>query len=140
VRLRRFFAEKAFGDLDGPLMRVTALDTPVPYSPHQKFFASQKILFEAAKYGTGVSQRRNAQSTAHPDRRTPSRKESPQSHPRFHPFSCLRVQPTFIRLLHRLQNRLFIQGRQGPQVNHFRVDALSPVRPAASRDCGIMAA
>ena len=25
--------EKAFGDLDGPLMRVTALDTPVPYSP-----------------------------------------------------------------------------------------------------------
>ncbi len=25
--------EKAFGDLDGPLLRVTALDTPVPYSP-----------------------------------------------------------------------------------------------------------
>src|SRR5581483_1110622 len=25
--------EKAFGDLDGPVMRVTALDTPVPYAP-----------------------------------------------------------------------------------------------------------
>jgi len=25
--------EKAFGDLDGPVFRVTALDTPVPYSP-----------------------------------------------------------------------------------------------------------
>jgi 2-oxoisovalerate dehydrogenase E1 component beta subunit len=25
--------EKAFGDLDGPVFRVTSLDTPVPYSP-----------------------------------------------------------------------------------------------------------
>src|SRR5258707_3920486 len=25
--------EKAFADLDGPLMRVTSLDTPVPYAP-----------------------------------------------------------------------------------------------------------
>ena len=35
--------ERAFGDLDGPLMRVTALDTPVPYAPSlEEFFTLTK--------------------------------------------------------------------------------------------------
>jgi 2-oxoisovalerate dehydrogenase E1 component beta subunit len=48
--------ERAFGDLDGPLMRVTALDTPVPYSPPlEEFFLpnKEKVLHAArqlAKY------------------------------------------------------------------------------------------
>ena len=43
--------EKAFGDLDGPLMRVTALDTPVPYSPplEEYFLPNAKKIFDAAK-------------------------------------------------------------------------------------------
>jgi 2-oxoisovalerate dehydrogenase E1 component beta subunit len=43
--------EKAFGDLDGPLMRVTALDTPVPYSPplEEYFLPNAKKVFDAAK-------------------------------------------------------------------------------------------
>ena len=43
--------EKAFGDLDGPLMRVTALDTPVPYSPplEDYFLPNAKKVFDAAK-------------------------------------------------------------------------------------------
>ncbi len=48
--------ERAFDDLDGPLMRVTALDTPVPYAPSlEEFFLpnKQKVLHAArtlAKY------------------------------------------------------------------------------------------
>src|SRR6202163_3712057 len=43
--------EKAFGDLDGPLLRVTALDTPVPYSPplEEYFLPNAKKDFDAAK-------------------------------------------------------------------------------------------
>jgi len=43
--------ERAFGDLDGPLMRVTALDTPVPYSPplEDYFLPNAKKIFSAAK-------------------------------------------------------------------------------------------
>src|ERR1700682_1776435 len=43
--------EKAFGDLDGPLMRVTALDTPVPYAPplEEYFLPNAKKVFDAAK-------------------------------------------------------------------------------------------
>jgi 2-oxoisovalerate dehydrogenase E1 component beta subunit len=43
--------EKAFGDLDGPLMRVTSLDTPVPYSPplEEYFLPNAKKVFDAAK-------------------------------------------------------------------------------------------
>jgi 2-oxoisovalerate dehydrogenase E1 component beta subunit len=43
--------EKAFGDLDGPLMRVTALDTPVPYAPtlEEHFLPNAKKVFDAAK-------------------------------------------------------------------------------------------
>src|ERR1700676_3689106 len=43
--------EKAFGDLDGPLLRVTALDTPVPYSPplEEYFLPNAKKIFAAAK-------------------------------------------------------------------------------------------
>src|SRR5207245_6590669 len=39
--------EKAFGDLDGPLMRVTSLDTPVPYAPtlEEYFIAYSKRVF-----------------------------------------------------------------------------------------------
>jgi 2-oxoisovalerate dehydrogenase E1 component beta subunit len=29
-----FIAEELFEDLDGPILRVAALDTPVPFSPH----------------------------------------------------------------------------------------------------------
>src|SRR5580692_5143462 len=43
--------EKAFGDLDGPLMRVTSLDTPVPYAPtlEEAFLPNAKKVFAAAK-------------------------------------------------------------------------------------------
>jgi len=39
--------EKAFGDLDGPLMRVTSLDTPVPYAPtlEEYFLPNAKKVF-----------------------------------------------------------------------------------------------
>ncbi len=43
--------EKAFGDLDGPLMRVTALDTPVPYAPtlEEAFLPNAQKVFTAAQ-------------------------------------------------------------------------------------------
>jgi pyruvate/2-oxoglutarate/acetoin dehydrogenase E1 component len=43
--------EKAFGDLDGPLLRVTSLDTPVPYSPplEEYFLPNAKKIFDTAK-------------------------------------------------------------------------------------------
>jgi 2-oxoisovalerate dehydrogenase E1 component beta subunit len=43
--------EKAFGYLDGPVMRVTALDTPVPYAPtlEDHFLPNTKKIFAAAK-------------------------------------------------------------------------------------------
>jgi 2-oxoisovalerate dehydrogenase E1 component beta subunit len=43
--------EKAFGDLDGPLMRVTSLDTPVPYAPtlEEHFLPNAKKVFAAAQ-------------------------------------------------------------------------------------------
>jgi 2-oxoisovalerate dehydrogenase E1 component beta subunit len=43
--------EKAFGDLDGPLMRVTSLDTPVPYAPtlEDYFLPNAQKVFVAAK-------------------------------------------------------------------------------------------
>jgi 2-oxoisovalerate dehydrogenase E1 component beta subunit len=43
--------EKAFGHLDGPLMRVTSLDTPVPYAPSLEdyFLPNAKKIFAAAK-------------------------------------------------------------------------------------------
>jgi len=43
--------EKAFGYLDGPLMRVTSLDTPVPYAPtlEEHFLPNAKKIFAAAK-------------------------------------------------------------------------------------------
>jgi len=43
--------EKAFDDLDGPLMRVTSLDTPVPYAPtlEDYFLPNAKKIFSAAK-------------------------------------------------------------------------------------------
>ena len=43
--------EKAFGDLDGPLMRVTSLDTPVPYAPtlEEHFLPNAKKIYSAAK-------------------------------------------------------------------------------------------
>src|SRR5438477_392844 len=42
--------EKAFSDLDGPIFRVTALDTPVPYSPpleHHFLPNTQKVIAAA---------------------------------------------------------------------------------------------
>ena len=43
--------EKAFGYLDGPLVRVASLDTPVPYSPplEEYFLPNAKKVFTAAK-------------------------------------------------------------------------------------------
>ena len=43
--------EKAFSDLDGPIFRVTALDTPVPYSPplEQHFLPNTQKVIAAAK-------------------------------------------------------------------------------------------
>src|SRR5277367_2169854 len=43
--------EKAFGYLDGPLVRVTSLDTPVPYAPplEEYFLPNAKKIFAAAK-------------------------------------------------------------------------------------------
>jgi 2-oxoisovalerate dehydrogenase E1 component beta subunit len=44
-------AEKAFHDMDGPLVRVTSLDTPVPYAPtlEEAFLPNAKKVFTAAK-------------------------------------------------------------------------------------------
>ncbi|HYA97112.1 MAG TPA: alpha-ketoacid dehydrogenase subunit beta [Methylomirabilota bacterium] len=43
--------EKAFGDLDGPLLRVAALDTPVPYAPtlEEAFLPNARKVFAAAR-------------------------------------------------------------------------------------------
>ncbi len=43
--------EKAFHDLDGPLVRVTSLDTPVPYAPtlEEAFLPNAQKVFVAAK-------------------------------------------------------------------------------------------
>jgi len=43
--------EKAFSDLDGPILRVTALDTPVPYSPplEQHFLPNTQKVIATAK-------------------------------------------------------------------------------------------
>jgi 2-oxoisovalerate dehydrogenase E1 component beta subunit len=43
--------EKAFGDLDGPVFRVTSLDTPVPYSPplEEYFLPNLQKVFTAAR-------------------------------------------------------------------------------------------
>jgi 2-oxoisovalerate dehydrogenase E1 component beta subunit len=43
--------EKAFHDLDGPLVRVTSLDTPVPYAPtlEDAFLPNAQKVFAAAK-------------------------------------------------------------------------------------------
>ncbi len=43
--------EKAFQDLDGPLVRVASLDTPVPYAPtlEEYFLPNAKKVFSAAK-------------------------------------------------------------------------------------------
>jgi len=35
--------EEAFDDLDGPIVRITALDTPVPFSPPQEEFYLPKV-------------------------------------------------------------------------------------------------
>jgi 2-oxoisovalerate dehydrogenase E1 component beta subunit len=43
--------EKAFHDLDGPLVRVASLDTPVPYAPtlEEAFLPNAQKVFTAAK-------------------------------------------------------------------------------------------
>jgi 2-oxoisovalerate dehydrogenase E1 component beta subunit len=44
-------SEKAFQDLDGPMLRVTALDTPVPYAPtlEEAFLPNAQKIFASAK-------------------------------------------------------------------------------------------
>jgi len=43
--------EEAFEDLDGPILRVTALDTPVPYAPtlEERFLPDAEKVFAAAR-------------------------------------------------------------------------------------------
>jgi len=43
--------ESAFEDLDGPIRRVTSLDTPVPYAPslEEYFLPNAQKVFHAAK-------------------------------------------------------------------------------------------
>jgi 2-oxoisovalerate dehydrogenase E1 component beta subunit len=49
--LAAVIAEKAFEDLDGPIMRVTAPDTPVPFSPplEEYFLPNVQKLADAAR-------------------------------------------------------------------------------------------
>jgi 2-oxoisovalerate dehydrogenase E1 component beta subunit len=50
--LAALIAEQAFEDLDGPIVRVTAPDTPVPYSPPlEEYFLpnAQKVIAAARK-------------------------------------------------------------------------------------------
>jgi 2-oxoisovalerate dehydrogenase E1 component beta subunit len=49
--LAALIAEKAFDDLDGPIVRVTAPDTPVPFSPplEDYFLPNAQKLAEAAR-------------------------------------------------------------------------------------------
>ena len=49
--LAAVIAEKAFEDLDGPIVRVTAPDTPVPFSPplEEYFLPNAKKVAEAAR-------------------------------------------------------------------------------------------
>ncbi len=49
--LAALIAEKSFDDLDGPLLRVTAPDTPVPFSPplEEYFLPNAQKVIEAAR-------------------------------------------------------------------------------------------
>jgi 2-oxoisovalerate dehydrogenase E1 component beta subunit len=49
--LAALIAEKAFEDLDGPIMRITAPDTPVPFSPplEEYFLPNARKVVEAAR-------------------------------------------------------------------------------------------
>jgi 2-oxoisovalerate dehydrogenase E1 component beta subunit len=44
--------EEAFDDLDGPVVRIAALDTPVPFSPPQEehFLPQLKDIVEKARW------------------------------------------------------------------------------------------
>ena len=48
--------EEAFDDLDGPIVRITALDTPVPFSPPQEehFLPSLRDVVEKARWLKGL--------------------------------------------------------------------------------------
>jgi 2-oxoisovalerate dehydrogenase E1 component beta subunit len=50
--LAALIAEKAFEDLDGPVVRVTAPDTPIPFSPplEEYFLPSVQKVVEAARH------------------------------------------------------------------------------------------
>jgi 2-oxoisovalerate dehydrogenase E1 component beta subunit len=49
--LAALISEKAFEDLDGPIVRITAPDTPVPFSPplEEYFLPNTRKVIEAAK-------------------------------------------------------------------------------------------
>ena len=49
--LAALIAEKAFEDLDGPIVRVTAPDTPVPFAPalEEHFLPNTRKVMEAAR-------------------------------------------------------------------------------------------
>ena len=46
-------AEKAFHDMDGPLVRVTSLDSPVPYAPtlEETFLQREKSVYRGKRTG-----------------------------------------------------------------------------------------
>jgi len=49
--LAALIAEKAFEDLDGPIVRVTAPDTPVPFAPplEEYFLPNAQKVVDAAR-------------------------------------------------------------------------------------------
>jgi 2-oxoisovalerate dehydrogenase E1 component beta subunit len=49
--LAALITEKAFENLDGPIMRITAPDTPVPFSPplEEYFLPNARNVVEAAR-------------------------------------------------------------------------------------------
>jgi 2-oxoisovalerate dehydrogenase E1 component beta subunit len=49
--LAALIAERAFEDLDGPIVRITGPDTPVPFSPplEEYFLPNARNVIEAAR-------------------------------------------------------------------------------------------
>src|SRR6266478_1842829 len=108
--------EKAFSDLDGPMMRVTSLDTPVPYAP------TLEDHFQRRRVRHWRIQRRHAH---HGPVQIAKGLLAQNGRDFARDSAGLRVfmhHEAFVGLLHRLQDGLFIQRQQRPQIDHFRFD------------------